>query len=169
MIIVRERNITIKNQTEAIAAFRKMEDIFSAISSDLCELSIAFFNENWSLKESWQMTLTVYREKVKKIRERLTNLEALNAGLQRFLVNETRPILIREDVTGAFDIQTETIEKQIKWYYNAIKGTAFPDLDVEIQRHRNIVAMINANIDLINTINLPYRRPQVAHIKNLNI
>ena len=175
MIIVNERKValirppTIRNPLEAIAIFSRAESMFSAISIELSQLNMIFISENWNLKESQKESLAIYQERVKNIRDYLTNIESLNAGLVRFLASSERPIPIKESAPEAIDIHLEGIEKQFKFYYNEIKGTSFPKLDKEAKRCKTVIQKINENINRINEINTLHNRGSVNNVRELSI
>lgn len=175
MIIVNEKKVAlirspaIKNSLEVIAIFSKIESIFSGIFIELSQLNMIFISENWNLKEIQKESLAIYQERAKNIRDYLTNIESLNAGLVRFLASSERPIPIKKSAPEAIDIHLEGIEKQFKFYYNEVKGTSFPKLDKEVKRCKAVIQRINENINRINEINALHGRKPIKNVKELSI
>jgi glycyl-tRNA synthetase beta subunit len=175
MLLINERKAPsskipiIKNPSDAVKIFNQIGYTYTLICSELAQLNILFFDSNWKLKEGYAESMAVYREKSTKIRNHLTTLETMNARLNHYLTNETRPIPILASAPNAIDIETGAIQKHLKVYYKAIKNTTFPKLDEEIKRHKNIIENINLNIDRINEINVVYGKFSIRHVKNLSI
>jgi len=180
MIIVRENTLSerkptikrpppIRNPAGVVAAFDQIRATFLLIFAEYSRLNIIFISENWNLAESQKDSLASYSEHAEAIRIHLTNIEAINAGLTRFLAADERPIPIKENVPAVIDSYTEWIGTEIKRYYDEVKGTMFPRFDEEIKRHRSIIGRINSNINRINEINISHGGRSINYVKNLSI
>jgi hypothetical protein len=175
MIILTERKLTyksdIKDPKEVQAFFDMIWGAFSDIDNALDELTTIFIDTRWCLKEGLDDSLSAYREASKKIKDRLNTISMMNSTLTRFLTSETRPIPIRGNTSNEIDRRTKAIKEELNVYYKYVKKSRvpFPRFDDEIKQHKDIVEVINSNIDLINEINSSYPRyPVIRHIKNLS-
>jgi hypothetical protein len=174
MIILTERKLTyksdIKDPKEVQAFFDMIWKAFSDIDNAIGVLTTIFIDTRWCLKEGLDDSLSAYRKASEVIRNRLAIISMMNSTLTRFLNNEIRPIPIDVNISFEIDMLTEAIVRQLKFYYKKAKESKipFPKFDNEIKQHKDIIEVINSNIDRVNEINSSYSRYLVIRrIKNL--
>jgi hypothetical protein len=169
IIFMEDRKFTgdLKNPKDVALVFDQMLDEFREIRNALVRMFIAFLDKDWNLQEGQAETLQAYFKAAEEIRNCLTNLTNLNAKLDYYLRSETRPINLPNNTTQYFNMQIDALNKELRLYYQTVRGTLFPRFDDERKQCRDIIVAINGNIDRINEINAAHRIRPLRHTKNL--